>query len=474
MLLIFFIFSIILCLSVFLLKKKIITNLLSKIFLAAHSFISINAYLKINQFDSPYYKFDSLAVLLSFVLSILSVATFYHSYLYLKRHKVSKRQEANYYAALMMLITAMTSAYFAENLAVLWASVEATTLLVSILIFYEHTEEALEATWKYLFICSVGIAFAFIGILFLSMTAGNNGLTNLSISGLISIAKLMDPLWLKISFLLALTGFSAKMGLFPLHTVAVDAHTVAPPPISAFISTTLMNVGFLAIYRIFTIVAHTEIIDWVQNVLLIVGLLSVFMATIQLQRVNHFKRMFAFSSLEHMGIVALGLGAGGIGFYAAILHLVFHAFTKASLFYQVGQIHQFFKSYWIKDVSGYFKLNPVGGLSVLFCFISILAIPPSGLFVSEFLIFKALFINNHPFVAIAVLVLLSFIIYTILKNVLHLLYDDVPVGLNFENVKVNQYETISQFVLLSLVIYLGINPPLFFTNLINGAISVLN
>jgi len=474
MLMIFFAFSIIISLLTFLLKHKTLTNILPKLFLSAHIAVSFWALFKINQFDSIYYKFDALSVLLSFVLSILSVTTFYHSYLYLKRHKVSVEQESNYYAALMMLITAMTSAYFAENIAVLWISVEATTLLVSILIFYEHTEEALEATWKYLFICSVGIAFAFIGILFLSMTAGNNGITSLSSSKLIAVAPLMNPLWLKITFLLVLTGFSAKMGLFPLHTVAVDAHTVAPPPISAFISTTLMNVGFLAIFRIFTIVAQTEIIHWVQNVLLIVGVLSIFMATIQLQRVNHFKRMFAFSSLEHMGIVALGLGAGGLGYYAAILHLIFHAFTKASLFYQIGQVYQFFKSYWIKDVSGYFKLNPIGGLSVLLCFVSILAVPPSGLFVSEFLIFKALFVNEHPIVAVVVLALLSVIIYTILKNILHLLFDDVPTGLKVDALKVNPYETISQFVLLSLVIYLGINPPIFFTDLINQAISVLN
>lgn len=474
MLFLFFIFSIVISLSIYFFNNKTLTSIFSKLFLLGHLAISSFSFIKINQFDSIYFKFDALSILLSFVLSILSVATFYHSYLYLKRHGVSIRQESNYYAALIMLIAAMTSAYFSENIAVLWISVEATTLLVSILIFYEHTEEALEATWKYLFICSVGIAFAFIGILFLSMTAGNNGITSLSSSGLIAIAPLMNPLWLKITFLLVLTGFSAKMGLFPLHTVAVDAHTVAPPPISAFISTTLMNVGFLAIFRIFTIVAQTSILHWAQNVLIIVGVTSIFMAAIQLQRIRHFKRMFAFSSLEHMGIVALGLGVGGLGYYAAILHLIFHAFTKASLFYQIAQVYQFFKSYWIKDVSGYFKLNPIGGLSVLLCFISILAIPPSGLFVSEFLIFKALFINNHPVVAVVVLSLLTVIIYTIIKNILHLLYDAVPIGLNIEAVKVNPYETISQFVLLSLVIYLGINPPLFFTDLINEAIAVLN
>jgi hydrogenase-4 component F len=284
----------------------------------------------------------------------------------------------------------------------------------------------------------------------------------------------MSPVWLKMAFILVLTGFSAKMGLFPLYTVAVDAHTVAPPPISAFISTTLMNVGFLGIFRVFTVIAQTEVLQWAQNVLLIVGVVSVFMSAIQLLRIKHYKRMFAFSSLEHMGIVALGMGIGGLGFYAAVLHLVFHSLAKAGLFYQIGQMHEFFKSYWIKDAAGYFKKNPIGGLSLILGTISILAIPPSGLFVSEFLTFKAMFLTRHYYIAIFVLLLITTIIYTFAKNAFHLLYDEDSNVKAIEEVKINPYETISQFILFGLLIYLGINPPLFFTDLINVAIAVLN
>jgi len=436
--------------------------------------VNIYAYLHIDTVDSLYFKFDSLGIILAFVLSILSISTFYHSYLYLKRHQFTAKQEAGYYASLIMLITAMTSAYFAENIAVLWISIETTTLFVSILIFFERTKEALEAAWKYLFISSVGVALAFIGILFLSITASSNGMTDLSLSHLIETANSMNTIWLKMAFLLVLTGFSAKMGLFPLHTVAVDAHTVAPPPISAFISTTLMNVGFLGIFRIYTIIAQTQIIHWVQNVLLIAGILSVFISAIQLLKIRHYKRMFAFSSLEHMGIVALGLGIGGIGYYAAILHLVLHSFVKAGLFYQIGQVHRYFKSYWIKDVAGYFKLNPIGGIMLILGFISILAIPPSGMFVSEFLVFKAMFMAKHYYIGIFVLLLLTLIIYSFSKNIFHLLYGEAEVKTTIEKFKPNNYETISQFVLFGLAIYLGINPPVFFTDLINSAIAILN
>ena len=474
MLVIFIICAIAVSLSIFFVKNNTFTKIFSALFLILLLALNGYAFIHINEFSSAYFKFDSLGIILMTVLSILSLATYYHSYLYLKRHNFTTKQEAGYYASLIMLITAMTSAYFSENVAVLWVSIETTTLFVSILIFFERTKEALEAAWKYLFISSVGVALAFIGILFLSITASSNGITDLSISHLVETANLMNPIWLKMTFLLVLTGFSAKMGLFPLHTVAVDAHTVAPPPISAFISTTLMNVGFIGIFRIFTIVAQTPILHWVQNVLLIAGVLSVFMSAIQLLKIRHYKRMFAFSSLEHMGIVALGLGIGGIGYYAAILHIVFHSFVKAGLFYQIGQVHRYFKSYWINDAAGYFKLNPIGGLALILGFISILAIPPSGMFVSEFLIFKAMFLAKHYYIGIFILLLLTLIIYSFSKNIFHLLYGKPKVKLTIEKFKPNNYETISQFVLFGLAIYLGINPPVFFTNLINSAIAILN
>ncbi len=244
---IFIILSIIISFSIYLVKNTLYTKVVSSVFLLSVLLICGYAYLHLEETSSLFYKFDNLGVLLAFVLGILSFATFYHSILYLKRHQFTANQEAGYYSSLIMLITAMLSAYFAHNIAVLWISIETTTLFVSILIFHERTKEALEAAWKYLFVSSVGVALAFIGILFLSITASSSGIADLSLTHLLSAAQTMDTIWLKMAFLLVLTGFSAKMGIFPLYTVAVDAHTVAPPPISAFISTTLMNVGFLGI-----------------------------------------------------------------------------------------------------------------------------------------------------------------------------------------------------------------------------------
>ncbi len=474
MFLIFIILSLLLSSAIFFIKNKRTVPVALSIYSVALLGISFYSYFNLNKIDSVYYKFDAMGVILTFILSLLSIATFYHSSLYLKRKDDPKKRETIYYASLVLFITAMISTYFTENLALLWVSIEATSLFVAILIFHIRSKDALEATWKYLFISSVGLAIAFIGVLFLSITASKNGIGSLSFDKLLAVAPIIDTYWVKIAFVMTIAGFSVKMNIFPLYAVAVDAKTIAASPVNALMSTALVNVGFVGIYRIYGIVAKTDAIDWAQNLLMLVGVVSIFIAAIQLTRVKRLKRLFAFSSMEHMGLVLIGLAAGGLGYYAAILHLIFHSFVKSSLFYQLGATRRYFKSIWICDSGNYFRLNPVGALAFIFGIISILAIPPSGLFISEFLIFKALFINGNYFIMVFALILLTSIIYTMIKLSLRLLYYQIPVEKINSNVKENKYENISQFIFLALVVYLGINPPQFFTDLINSAISVLN
>lgn len=456
---------------ILLLRNHLANLVLRSIFLMAQLGMAAYAFLHPGVTESVYFTYDSIGIILATVLSILSIATFYHSYLYHQRHPINIPNESTYYAFLILLITAMTGAYFTNHMGGLWAWLEATTLSVSVLIYHERTATALEATWKYVFICSVGISIAFIGILFLSIVATKGGLTNLFIADLMAAARVMDTSWLKIAFLLLFTGFSAKLGIFPLHTVCVDAHTAAPTPISAFISTSLMNVGFLGIFRMYSIIVQTEAHLWASQILLISGVLSVAISAMQLLRAKHFKRMFAFSSLEHMGIVAIALSIGGIGYYAAILHIVLHSFAKAGLFYQIGQADSILHTYWIKDTGGYMKINPLGAVVVLLLFVMITAIPPSGLFVSELMVFKSLFSSHHYWISLALLLFLSVAIFAIGRNFMQLLYATDQVAPQV--VEINKAETLSQFALILLVIYMAYAPPLFFTDLINSAIKNL-
>ena len=473
MMTIYFISASLISAIIFLLNNKKVNQILGPVFLVLQLGIGGYALLHREGQDSVYFTFDSLGILLTLVLSILSITTFYHSHLYLKRHKGLQKHESIYYAALILLIEAMTGAYFANNIGVLWALFEVTTLCVTALIYHERSSIAIEAAWKYIFICSIGISFAFMGILFLSTVAYEGGLTDLNLPDLVATAKGMDITWLKIAFILIFTGFSAKWGLFPLHSVCVDAHTGAPPPISAFISTTLMNVGFLGVFRVYSIIAQTDALPWASHVLMICGTISIGLSAMQLLRVKHFKRMFAFSSLEQMGIVAIAMAAGGIGYYAAVLHIVLHSFAKAGLFYHIGQVDHVYHSYWIKDTSGYMKINPLGAIVMLLILIMITAMPPSGLFISELMAFRALFASQHYLVAVLALGFISVIIFVFGRNFCKILYTEDASKQTAKPVIINKAETISQFVLIGIIIYLAFSPPLFFTELIDSSVSVM-
>lgn len=474
MILLFLIAAIVLSSTIFIAKNRTVTILALSVFSMALVAITLYAYAHINETDSLYYRFDALGFLMTSVLSIISLASIYHHYLYLKRKGNNQKQKALYYSSLILFLSAMVSAYFTQNIALLWVSTEATSLFVAILIFHGRTKHAMEATWKYLFMSSVGLAIAFIGILFLSIVASENGINNLRFSSLLAHAQTMDPIWLKVAFVLMLTGFSVKMSIFPLYAVAIDAKTVVASPVNALMSTALVNVGFVGIFRIYTIISKTSVLLWAQHILMIVGVVSIIIAAIQLTRAKRLKRLLAFSSMEHMGIVIIGMAVGGIGYYAAVLHLIFQALVKAGLFFQLGAIRSFFTSIWIKDTGNYFKINPTGGIAFVLGIVLILAFPPSGLFVSELLVFKALFANGHYCISVAVLILLTAIIYTICKQTFHLLYAEVSSKELIESEEPNPYESISQFILFGLVIYLGINPPQLFTDLIHNAISILN
>lgn len=183
--------------------------------------------------------------------------------------------------------------------------------------------------------------------------------------------------------------------------------------------------------------------------------------------------MFAYSGIEHMGIVMLGVAAGGIGYYAAILHIVLHAFVKSSIFFQYNQLYRIYQNKNITHIGNYFKYNPTGAMVLLLGFISAVAMPPSGLFVSEFLIFKSIFDAKQIFLLIVVLLLLTMIIWAFGKNILKVLFVPAEDFDDSQVVKINPWESFTQFLLLAAAIWLGLNPPPVFVQLIKESIVLL-
>ncbi|MDX9772311.1 MAG: proton-conducting transporter membrane subunit [Bacteroidales bacterium] len=472
MLSLFFIFSLVLGVSVIIFRNKTVTRILTLAFAALLILLTIYGWINLGRAELSYFTFDSTALLLLTILAILSLPTIWHGFIYTSAD--STKRYAEYHAGLIALMTFMAGAYLSNTMTVLWIFVEATTLVVAVLIYHDRTDIALEATWKYVFICSTGIALAYLGILFLGFIYGNDDTSNLSFSRLAFVVNEANPLYLKIAFIFVLVGFSTKMGLFPMHTITIDAHSVAPPPVSALISTSLMNVGFLAIFRVYTLFSATSVLPFMNHVLIMAGLLSLLVSAGYMLKAKHLKRMLAYSSLENMGLVAIALGTGGAGYYAALLLILLHSLAKASLFYQMGQLSRVLHTFRLDDTGRYMALYPAGAIVLLIGMVCILAIPPSGMFISEFMILKAMVMNGQWFVLITAVTLLCFVIYAMSTRIMHITFSE-PRNKNSELLPgvVKPVETISQFLLLAIVIIICFYQPPFLTDLINSSIAFL-
>lgn len=472
MLLLFFILSGLLSASLAFSRGKMLTRILTLTYAAVLILFTVYAWTSLNETELTWFTYDSTAVLLLTVLTVLTLPTIYHGFIYTKDD--STKRYNIYHSGLIALMTFMAGAYLANTMTVLWIFVEATTLAVAVLIYHDRTEIALEATWKYVFICSTGIALAYLGILFLGFIYGRGDAPNLTFDSFSLVISTANPLYLKISFIFVLVGFSTKMGLFPMHTVTIDAHSVAPPPVSALISTTLMNVGFLAIFRVYKLFASSSVLPFMNHVLIVAGLLSLMTAAGYMLKAKHLKRMLAYSSLENMGLVAIAIGVGGAGYYAALLLIVLHSFAKSSLFYQMGQLHRILHTFKLDDCGRYMKLYPAGAMVLLTGMVSILAIPPSGMFISELMIFRGLIANSQWFVLIAVIIMLCFVVYAMSTRIMHIIFSD-PRDLTgqLQPGTVRPVETVSQFLLLAIVIVVCFYQPPFLTDLINQSIAIL-
>ncbi|MGE5522026.1 MAG: complex I subunit 5 family protein [Candidatus Dadabacteria bacterium] len=454
-------------------RNKILNYSLVILYLLLQCSFTLYEFLHPNVTSLVYFTADSLAVLMLATLTIISIPAMYHSYKYLQSKEDVPRHTGIYFSSMVLLLTAISAVYLSNHIAVTWIFVELSTLSASALIYHRRNNRSLEGTWKYVFVCAISITLVFIGILFLSFACQLAGTSDLSYNNVFNKAATLNQFWMRLAFIFIFTGFTAKLGLVPMYTAGIDAKDKAPSPAGAILSSVLMNMGFVAIFRFYIAISHTSLHNWANHIILIAALLSIFVATVYMTKVKNIKRMFAYSSIEHMGIVMLGIVGGGIGYYAAILHIILHAFAKSGLFFQMGQVYRTYQSKSIYDVGNYFKYNLTGAIVMLLSFFIVTAMPPSGLFISEFFVFRSLFESNYLPVLIIVLVLLTMIIWAFGKNMFKLIFSP-PVDFNDSHLeKIRPSESLSQFILIGLVIYLGINPPATFVMMIQDAIKNL-
>ncbi len=375
---------------------------------------------------------DALGLLFLTVASVLFFAAAVYGWGYLRDEQQSQHvdieegflflnePEAVFVGCLLLFLASMTLVTLSQHFGLLWVGVEATTLATAPLIYFHRHHRSLEATWKYLLICSVGIALALLGNFLLAAAAAGaqTGHASLIVPQLQQRAAHLNGPWLRVAFLFFLVGYGTKMGLAPLHTWLPDAHSESPSPVSALLSGALLNCAFLGILRLHQVCVAAGQGGFSQPLLILFGLASVLVAAVFLLRQADFKRMLAYSSVEHMGILALGVGLGGAGVFGSLLHAVNHSLTKAALFLVAGNILAAYATKSTRDVRGIRRALPVTGVLWLAGFLAITGSPPFGTFLSEFTILKAAVDQQHYLVAVLYLVLLGLIFIAMANLVL--------------------------------------------------------
>jgi len=347
----------------------------------------------------------------------LATAGYTTGFLRRDREKHPRRNDTNYAGCLLLFLSSMSLACTSGHLGLYWVAIEATTLASAPLITLHHTPRSLEAVWKYLLICSAGIAIALLGIFFLATAAGE-GAGDMTIQGLLGNAGSMDLVWLKASFILLLVGFGTKTGLAPVHTWLPDAHSEAPSMVSALLSGALLNCAFLGILRGHSICAAAGMGDFSGGLLMIFGILSMLTAGVFMIRQTDYKRMLAYSSIEHMGIIALGTGAGGLAAAGAMLHTVTHSAAKGLLFLTAGKLVWMYDTKKISAVRGIMSFDPVTGVFWLGGILAVAGTPPFGVFMSEFIVLKGLLEKQQPLSVVLYLISLAFVFVAMTRLVI--------------------------------------------------------
>lgn len=360
---------------------------------------------------------DAAGQMVLTLLTVLFLVVAHHATGFLIERRA--REHRLYITCLLAFLAGASLVTLSHHLALLWVGMEATTLSLAPLVYDRHDRRSLEAVWKYLVLSSVGIAFALLAV-FLLATAQPSlpGSRPLVLEDLLAQRDRLDHNWLRAAFLFALVGFGTKMGLAPLHTWKPDTYGEAPSPVGALMAGALTTSAFLGLVRFTQVAVAAGLGPFVRPLLLGFGLVSLAVAAAFIIGQADLKRLLAYSSVEHMGLLALGLGLGGLGTYGAMLHALNNGLVKVLLFLAIGNLVLLAGSSAAADLRGMLRARPVSaGLAVLGLF-AVTGSPPFGPFLSEFTILRGAFRQQHPWIAAVTLLLLVVIFVGIARMIL--------------------------------------------------------
>ena len=370
-----------------------------------------------------YLRADSLTAFFLINIALVFALVLAYSVGYLRHIPEGRFSSPRWFYGLVFLfLFTMVAVYVSANLGLLWIFVEATTLASALLVGYYNTEGAVEAGWKYLIVCTVGIAFALFGTITLYLAAVRSGVdpaSALDWNALMSAAPSFGGSreLVKLAFVFVAVGYGTKIGFVPMHSWLPDAHAEAPSPISALLSAVLLNCAMYALLRFDAISVRAIGPSFSHTILLIFGAVSIAVAGLLMIVQQNLKRLLAYSSIEHMGIVAVGVGLGGpLGLYGALLHAFNHSIAKTLLFFSAGNVREHFGTLEMPSVRGMARVLPWTSSGLIVGTVAIVGLPPFGLFVSEFLILTAAFAQAKYVVALITLAGLSVVFGALLHH----------------------------------------------------------
>jgi hydrogenase-4 component F len=375
-------------------------------------------------YDDGMFYADSMSALFAILVCIVGTAASVYSYSYIGREleegELLSRQVTVYYTLLMLFICIMVMTFMVRSMAVVWLGVGATTLVSTFLVGIYTNNESNEAAWKYIILCSVGITIALAGMVL--VYASTIGVIDSSLAmnwtDLMEHAEDLDPNLMRMGTALVILGFGTKVGFVPMHTWLPDAHSQAPSPISGLLSAVLLNCAMYGVVR-FYMVSEITIPGFAQTMLLAFGLLSLAVAAFLIVQSRDLKRMLAYSSIENMGLIAIGLGIGSpLAISAAMMQMAAHSLTKPVLFFSAGNIVQTYGTREMARIRGLKKAAPFSCFTLTAGALAIIGVPPFMIFMGELTLFSAAAEAGHYLLMAALAALLTVVFAGMMRNVM--------------------------------------------------------
>ncbi len=424
---------------------------------------------------------DALSGLLLLLLSVVGLASLLYSVDYLGQekspHSLDLPRLQQYYSFVLLFLFTMFLVGEANNLGLLWIALEGTTLVSALLVGFYHTKQSIEASWKYLVLCTVGLVFALFGTLLLylaSVTSVGPAGASLDWTSLIQEAPKMNPSIVRLAIVFLFLGYGTKAGFAPLHTWLPDAHSEAPTPVSALLSAGLLKCAIYALLRVDAVTLRIPGFDFATWLFLGFGLVSVVVAALFILVQRDLKRLLAYHSVEHMGIIALGIGFGGaLGLLGSLFHMINHAVTKATLFLAGGNLVTAAGTKDLEEISGALTALPTTGAVLLLGGLALAGVPPFSVFASEYLIVTAGFASGAWVFAVALLVALAIVFGGLLLHLSRALFGPASHKGFRKDYGPVLATAFSLGLLLPLVVGLGILLPTPLSTLLHDAVRVM-